>query len=188
MNTKATAISLQYTETGQAQIVSTVPNTHQLKKDVAELKEVLANGKELSLEIKQYRKARSLNANSYCWLLCDKIAEAWSPPSIKDDIYIEMLKRYGQYEKHMISVIAEAADMIYRATNKHCKEVDESELNGKVFKHFRIIKGSSGYDTKEMSVLIDGIVQEAKDLGIETMTPQELEILKSKWGKKNENI
>ena len=36
-------------------------------------------------------------------------------------------------------------------------------------------------NTKEMSKLIDGIVEEAKTLDIETMTPNELQILKEEW-------
>ena len=50
-----------------------------------------------------------------------------------------------------------------------------------MFEHFRFWVGSSEYNTQEMSVLIDGIVQEAKQLGIETLTPMELARLKDEW-------
>lgn len=103
----------------------------------------------------------------------------------KDAVYIEMLKRYGQREEKLLSVVAEAADMIYRATQNHCVEVGESELNGKTFKHLAILIGSSQYNTKDMAVLIDGIVSECKELDIETMTPGELSLLKQGWGAKN---
>jgi hypothetical protein len=101
----------------------------------------------------------------------------------KEELYIEMLKRYGQREKQLISIIdnEEALKMIYRATNNHCCEVGEGKVNGKQFKHLAILIGSSQYDTKQMSILIDGIVSEAKELGIETMTPAELQELKSSW-------
>lgn len=45
-----------------------------------------------------------------------------------------------------------------------------------------MIKGSSEYDTVEMSHFIDRIVEEAKELGIETATPDELERMKQEWG------
>ena len=46
---------------------------------------------------------------------------------------------------------------------------------------YKVIKGSSEYDTKEMSVFIDGIVQEAEQLGIDTLPPAEIERLKGLW-------
>ena len=94
-----------------------------------------------------------------------------------------MLKRYGQREKQLISIIdnEEAIAMIYRATNNHCTVVGEGTVNGKQFKHLAILIGSSQYDTRSMSILIDGIVQDAKELGIETMTPNQLADLKNSW-------
>lgn len=102
----------------------------------------------------------------------------------KEEVYIKMLERYGQREPQLLSVVADAVDMIYRATDNHCTEVGESELNGKLFKHLAILIGSSQYDAKSMSILIDGIVSEAKELGIETATPMELSRLKEEWGSK----
>lgn len=61
------------------------------------------------------------------------------------------------------------------------EEAGESRLNGKLFKHYRLYKGSSEFDTREMSVFIDGIVSEAKALGIQTETPEELLNIKSLW-------
>ena len=54
-------------------------------------------------------------------------------------------------------------------------------LNGKAFTHYRIYKGSSEYDTKEMAILIDGIVQECQEQNIETIPPEEIEALKNAW-------
>jgi len=147
--------------------------------EIDELMGVLGNGKDLVVEVKQHRQKRSLDANSYFWVLCTKVADVLR--ASKEEIYIKMLERYGQREEKLLSVVVEAVDMIYRATNNHCTEVGESELNGKLFKHMAILRGSSTYNGKEMSILIDGIVSEAKDLGIETMTPNELALLKEKW-------
>lgn len=148
--------------------------------EIDDLRRHIEQGKHLSVEVKKYRQKRSLDANAYAWVLMSKIADALR--SSKEEVYIQMLERYGQREPKLLSVVADAVDMIYRATDNHCTVVGESELNGKLFKHMAILRGSSTYDTKEMSILIDGIVSEAKELGIETATPMELSRLKEEWG------
>jgi len=160
-------------------------NETNLKAKISDLRRLTAEGKQLTVDIKQYRSARSKEANSYMWKLVSDIAEHPSIKSSKEEVYIEMLKKYGQREPELLSVIAEAADMVYRATDNHCYEVGESELNGKMFKHLAILIGSSKYDTKQMSILIDGVVNDAQELGIETKTPDELEKIKSLWGQDN---
>jgi hypothetical protein len=88
-----------------------------------------------------------------------------------------MLKRYGQSE--LISVLAHIPINDYV---KYYEEAGESTLNGKLFKHYRVFKGSSEFDTREMAILIDGIVAEAKELDIPTETPEEINRMKSIWG------
>ncbi len=147
---------------------------------VTALTDALAQGKQLQATIEPVKKKRSLNANSYFWVLVDKVAKAIR--STPDEVYITMLTRYGQREPQLLSVIAEGAPMVYRATNNHCTEVGESELNGKTFKHLAVLIGSSEYDTKSMSILIDGIVSECKLLDIETMPQSEIDSLINSWG------
>ena len=171
-------IRASFTELGQMEVTLALT----AKQDISDLKQVIADKKLLVIEIKQHRKKRSLDANSYAWVIVTKIADALK--TSKDEVYIEMLKRYGQREPKLLSVVADAADMIYRATNNHCCEVGESELNGKLFKHLAILIGSSQYDSKDMATLIDGIISEAKGIGIETMTDREKAEMISKWGMK----
>jgi hypothetical protein len=135
----------------------------------------LANEEKLSVKIAKYRERRSLNANNYAWHLINEIAN--KVRAGKDEVYLTMLKRYGQSE--MISVVA-AVDMA--GFVKYYEEVGESELNGKLFKHYRIYKGSSEYDKESMAIFIDGIVSEAKELGIPTETPEHIANMKSLWG------
>jgi hypothetical protein len=175
MKATATNIRVSFNESQQQEITFTLTT----KQDTSDLKAICDNKKLLAIECKEYRKKRSLDANSYAWVLITKIADVLR--TSKEDLYIEMLKRYGQREPQLLSVIAEGVPMIYRATNNHCCEVGESELKGKIFKHLAILIGSSQYDTKSMSILIDGIVSEAKDLDIEVMTPNQLAELKSSW-------
>lgn len=147
---------------------------------VVKCKGLLQKGKTLDMEIKRHRNHRSLDANGYAWVVISKIADTLK--SSKEEVYIEMLTRYGQREPQLVSVVEEGVPAIRRATQNHCTIVGESELNGKEFVHLAILRGSSTYSTKEMSILIDGIVSDAKDLGIETIPEEELKSLKESWG------
>jgi hypothetical protein len=129
----------------------------------------------LSIEVKPYRPHRSLNANAYAWTLIGKIADAVRAG--KDEVYLKLLKRYGQSE--LISVLSHVPIENYV---KYFEEAGESKLNGKDFTHYRVYKGSSEFDTREMSIFIDGVVSEAKDLGIQTETPNQIAEMKARWG------
>ncbi len=129
----------------------------------------------LSIEVKPYRQHRSLNANAYCWLLIGKIADIVRAG--KDEIYLKCLKRYGQSE--LISVLSHVPIGNYV---KYYEEAGESKLNGKMFTHYRVYKGSSEFDTREMSIFIDGVVSDAKELGIQTDTPNQIAEMKARWG------
>ena len=130
--------------------------------------------KDKRFDIKEHKEKRSLNANNYAWKLITEIANVLRKP--KEEVYLEMLKSYGQCE--MISIVS-SVDV--KGYFKYYEEAGRSFLNGKEFTHYKIYKGSSEFNTKEMSVLIDGIVQEAKNLDIETMTPSQIAELKSLW-------
>ena len=136
----------------------------------------LHEAEKLCVKVGKFKEKRSLNANNYAWKLMTEIGNRTRQS--KEDVYLLMLKRYGQSE--MISVVAHIPIGQYV---KYCEEAGESTLNGKVFKHYRVYKGSSEFDTKEMSIFLDGVVGEAKDFGIETDTPEKLALLKEEWRK-----
>lgn len=144
------------------------------RNDFESLVDEMKDKDKLSIEIKPYREKRSLNANAYAWSLIGQIADITR--ASKEEVYLEMLRRYGQSE--LISVLAHIPIEQYI---KYCEEAGESSLNGKLFKHYKVYKGSSEFDTREMSILVDGIVSEAKDLGIQTETPEMLARIKSLW-------
>lgn len=122
-------------------------------------------------EIKEKRKKRSLSQNSYCWELIGKIADVNNLS--KEEVYLNMLKHYGQSE--IISMLSSINPNGYF---KYYEVIGTGIVNNKEFTHYKIFKGSSEYDSKEMTIFIDGIIQESKNLGIETMTPQEIAMLK----------
>lgn len=156
--------------TGALKVTFTVNEKAELMQGYDDLKNVEL----LAIEVKPYRKKRSLNANAYAWKLITDIADVIR--ASKDEVYLRMLKQYGQSE--LISVVSHIPIGDYV---KYYEEAGESTLNGKLFKHYRVYKGSSEFDTREMAVLIDGIVSDAKELGIPTETPEEIERMKSLW-------
>ena len=157
-------------KTGLPRITLTVNEKGEMLTGYDDIKDL----EKLDIELKPYREKRSLNANNYAWKLITEIANI--ARADKEDVYLRMLKRYGQSQ--MISVLAEIPLGGYI---KYYSEAGESTLNGKLFKHYKVYKGSSEFDKAEMAILIDGIVSEAKELGIQTETPEEIEKMKSLW-------
>ena len=135
----------------------------------------LHGAEKLSFKIEKYREKRSLNANNYAWKLLTEIGNILRIS--KEEVYLEMLKRYGQSD--IISVLAHIPIQDYV---KYCEEAGETVLNGKVFKHYKVFKGSSEFDQREMSIFLAGVVSEAKEMGIPTETPNEIARLKAMWG------
>lgn len=136
---------------------------------------------EVSIEIKKYRKKRSKDANAYAWVLIDKIAAALSID--KEEVYRNAIRSIGGVSE-MVCVLDSAVDRLREGWAKQGlgwqTEVMESKLPG--CKNVILYFGSSTYDTKQMSLLIDHLVQDAQALGIETETPEQLAKYKEEWG------
>lgn len=128
--------------------------------------------KDLDVTIKKWNDHPTLTANAYLWVLITKIGDALRMS--KEDVYLDMLKAYGQ--GGAVSVEERFVED-FKRTYKYSERLGESELNGKTFVHFRFWVGSSEYDKEEFSILLDGVVQEAKNLGIETMDTENLKSL-----------
>ena len=156
--------------TGKPKLELSVNEVNDFKQLVDDLKDK----ERLSVEIKQYREKRSLNANNYAWKLITEIANVLR--ASKEEIYLCMLRRYGQSE--LISVLSHIPIEHYV---RYFEEAGESTLNGKLFKHYRVYKGSSEFDSREMAIFIDGIISEAKSIGIQTETPNQIAEMKARW-------
>lgn len=126
--------------------------------------------------IDEHRKRRSKNANSYLWELVEKIADVLG--SSKEEIYLEELKKYGQ--SLLIPVKKDTTPSGYF---KYYEYETTSILNGKEADWYKVYKGSSEYDTKEMSVLIDGVASDCKELDIPTKEDYEIKQLVDDWGR-----
>ena len=125
------------------------------------LDEVAKMSGDVDVTIKGLKHKRSKNANDYFWEIVGKIADKLKAD--KDEIYLKMLKRYGQ---SIIVTVREGVDV--GRLFKYYELFNDGLSNGVKFVAYRVFIGSSQYNTQEMSVLIDGTVQEARDLGIQT--------------------
>ena len=138
--------------------------------------------KDLRLKLTQWRNVRSLNANAYFHLLCDKLADAMkmSKPRMKN----YLLFRYGQRARDkdgnlaIIKTNADESEVLERE-DFHCWYLKDSPDGVPMYV---LLEHSRFFDSQQMGILIDGVVQECKAVGISTLTPNEIEEMKQKWG------
>ncbi len=127
--------------------------------------------KDKKFTIKEFKEKRSLDQNAYAWKLMNEMGNVLRKS--KEEVYLEMLKSYGQSE--IVSILSSINPIGYF---KYYEAIGTGIVNDKEFTHYKIFKGSSEFDRKEMNIFIDGIVQECKQLGISTLTPDEIAQLK----------
>lgn len=126
--------------------------------------------KDTLYEIKEHKEKRSLSQNAYAWKLITEIGNVLRKS--KEEVYLQMLKDYGQSD-----IVVMLSKVNPHGYFKYYEKVRDIKMNGYYFSQWRIYKGSSEFDSKEMSIFIDGIIQECQSLGIETMTPDEIKLL-----------
>ena len=144
----------------------------------------LAQLESLDIKAVKHRKKRSLNSNDYFHVLVGKIAEKLTISKAKAKNIL--ICKYGQAE-----LLPDGSPLIYKTNapveymeeleSIHSIPVKYGEENGKQVVFYKLYRGSHTYDTKEMSLLIDGTVADAKDLGIETLTPDEIRRMVAAW-------
>lgn len=139
----------------------------------------IANGKPYYCEIKRHHERRSLDANAYFHVLVDKIAKALKRSVY--DIKTQMNLEYGTYAKdesnNKVAGFKALKDIPIGKYCRYANPIGEVVEDGKVFIKYLIRKDTHELDNKEMAQLIDGVIQEANDLGIETLTPSQLATL-----------
>lgn len=161
----------------------------ELNEDVRKEYDRLKDKEKLSVKIVQYREKRSLDANAYFHLLIGKIADVTGQRNI--NIKNRMISEYGEFERikgKLISLPLDDEINAYDVEFAHLQPTTETHMNsaGKVFRVNLVMRGSHTYNTKEMSRLIEGTVEEAKSLGIETKTLEEIREMEERWGMKFE--
>ena len=143
--------------------------------------------------VKTWREGRSRNANNYFYVLVEKLADALRVS--KPYIHNLMLRKYGQLER----IDGKPVWVVLPETEDVAKQVDEDETlhvrptdqikegnDGKMYRTYLLLKGSHSLNTKEFSILLDGIVEECHEVGVDTATPEELNRMKVMWGMESE--
>ncbi len=173
------------TGTGYHQNELTITFTINERSEIYEEYSKLVDCKKLSIKVVKHREKRSLDANAYFHLLNGKISETLHIS--QDRCKNMLLSHYGQLEyidgkipTYLIK--SQYDDEILERSDIHFKPIGHEVINDEDFTKYAVIRGSHTYDTKEMSVLIDGTVNEAVDLKIPTMVPEELRVMKERWG------
>ena len=138
--------------------------------------EELKNENKLNIELKKYRKHRSLDANSYFWKLLTELCE------LAEIDTTEEYKRRFRIETDDVKTFEKV--WTDRGIAWFCEIADTEYLENVEFKIINAYYGSSSYNSKQMSRLIDGVVQDCKIYGIETKPQAEIESLLKEWDKK----
>lgn len=133
------------------------------------------------VKLEKHRNKRSLDANSYSWVLQNEIANQLRIS--KEEVHQNMLEAYGQ--RDYISMLANIDPKHYF---NYFKEMGTYKQNNNTFKSYLVFKGTSKYDSKEMAIFIDGVVQEAKNLGIKTLDDYEIDAMIKEMEKRSNVI
>lgn len=145
----------------------------------------------ISVKIIRHREKRSLDANAYYWVLAGKLARALKVTNAA--MHNILIRRYGACEVvdgKMIYLVLrdtdEAENRALEAETYHIRPTAEVKA-GKDgnYRTYVMMRGSSAYNTAEMARLIEGAVSECRELGIETLTPEELERMMAAYEKKH---
>ena len=182
METYATDIRLETTG-DKTKIILTLPiSKREGEISVEGLLRILESQKLLSVKIDEYKQRRSLDANAYCWVLCQKIAEVIN--STKELVYRKVIRDVGQFDTLLIH--EEAAESFTQVwSSKGIGWFAESEgtmvINQTECSRLIAYRGSSTYNTKEMTVLINELINTCNELGIETRPDYEVEAMLKSW-------
>lgn len=157
------------------------------KKDAVEIVKMIGRikpGEEYELTLKK-KGRRSLNANNYHWSLCEQMAKALQ--TSKYQVHNQLMIDYGtdwlDEDKKRSYVLMKDDDRYLSMETTHYRPTDATEdRKGTLYRWFVLLLPSHLMSTAQMAALIDGTVTEAKELGIDTRTPDEIERMKQQWG------
>ena len=162
--------------TGKPKVTLLINEKQSFLDGVDELKDC----EKLTVEIKKYRPRRSLDANAYCWTLIGKLAENQRVPV--EEIYRHYIREVGG-NSEVVCVKNSAVERLKEGWGKNGIGWVTDTLPSKIEGCTNVILycGSSCYDSSQMSRLLDLIIQDCKQLGIPTETPDEIARLKALW-------
>ncbi len=142
------------------------------------------------LSLHHEKRHRSLDANAYFHKLCTLLAQKQNPPISMIRCKNMMIADYGQPEYIDDELVVIKSNLppekMCGVEYLHTSCVKISEENGKEVYFYKVFRGTHTYNTAEMAKLIDGTVQECKQVGIETLPPDEIARMNVLWGQRDE--
>ena len=150
--------------------------------------DALKDAEKLSINIDKYREDRSNKANAYMWKLCSMLADKLSDdgiPHTKEDVYRNAVKERGIYKEQgglpidFAKTSRTAWEML--GTAWITEQVDFEPDGENVI--VRYYYGSSVYNTKQFSRILDWLIVECQQQGIETKSKEEIDSLLQSWGR-----
>lgn len=171
MKAKCYGLKINHTDIAHAEISVVV--------DKSALQNLPAQDKPMEIILQTIKKKRSLSANSYCWVLFNEIAKSIKSTAV--NVYKAAIRDVGVYELMYMPICA-----VDRFTDTWNAKGDgwQAELLEAEYQGLSCVKayyGSSTYNTSEMARLIDWAIDEAEGLGIETLTPDQKNLLLQEW-------
>ena len=131
--------------------------------------------KEPLFEVRVWRSRRSLNQNAYYWVLLGRLGYVLGYAS--DELHRHMLREYGVYDVFTVRDDVPLDDYF-----RYYDTVGEGVMDGVRYVHVRAFKGSSEMDTAEFTRLLNGVIEECRQQGIETDTPEQVARMKRMEG------
>ena len=168
METSAIITSLSKKPDGSALITVRVPAWQATDAAMEKLQNLQRYN--LSLTIKRFRDKRSLNANALLWKCIGSLAEILH--ATPEEIYLKALRDYGV---QVILAVVPEAEQALRASFREVVPLGQHNINGAIMANFRCTVGSSHYDTAQMSRLLDGVIENCRELG--GFVPDERQIM-----------
>lgn len=168
--------SIAFTADGKPLITFKVNEYHEAMKASQEFTE----GVTVLLKASKKNKKRSLDSNAYFWILVDKLSQRLNLP--KEEIYRNAIRNIGGVSE-IVCVQNKAVEKLCQGWQKMGIGWQTDTMPSKIEGCTNVILyyGSSTYDQKQMTSLIDNIVQDCKAVGIETLSPLELARLTEEW-------
>lgn len=163
-------------------IIATIPRSGDARRQLLVAAATADQGKPLQFEIKKWRKARSLSANAYAWVLLNKLGEVLRRPP--EELYKEIVRQVPGTSviKPFRKDAVEEWDRIWShgRIGWQTEVLGESKLDGyvDVISYY----GSSAFNLEQFGVFLDLLIEECKMQGVETMTPEEIALLKEGVG------
>lgn len=165
---------------GNALLMITIPKNQKSSYDKIRAYE---DDKPKVMSIAYKKEVRSLSANAYLWVLTQKLAKAMN--TSKGDMYVKLIKKYGQFHQPIIR--SDAKDSFIRQWDIANTEVEHTESLCEItstwkkgdVEWFEINAhcGSSTYSKSDFQTLLNGVVEDCIEQGIETMSKQEIQSL-----------